>query len=91
MNISVNNIIPVTEARAKLGDLTEEVSGGKYIILTKGGEPKAAIVDVDYLSKLEDTVSKLYQKTFIDPKLMPFTREFSDTEIAEWLKEDKLN
>ena len=91
MNISVNNIIPVTEARSKLGDLAEEVSGDKYIILTKGGEPKAAIVDVNYLSKLEDTVSKLYQKTFIDPKLMPFTREFSDTEIAEWLKEDKLN
>ncbi len=91
MNISVNNIIPVTEARARLGDLTEEVSGSKYIVLTKGGEPKAAIVDVDYLTKLEDTVNKFYQKTFIDPKLLPYTREFSDTEIAEWLREDKLN
>lgn len=91
MNVTVNSIVPVTEARARLGDLTEEVSGNKYIILTKGGEPKAAIVDVDYLANLEEAVGKIYQKTFIDPKLLAFIRDFTDGEISEWLREDKLN
>lgn len=26
----------------------------------------------------------------IDPKLLPLTRKFTDKEIAEWEKEDKL-
>ena len=31
-----------------------------------------------------------FQKTFIDPKLLPYTREFSDKEIDEWLTADKI-
>ncbi|OGH22176.1 MAG: hypothetical protein A3F31_05245 [Candidatus Levybacteria bacterium RIFCSPHIGHO2_12_FULL_38_12] len=90
MNISSSNIIPVTEARNKLGNLTEKVSGEQYIVLTKGGSPKAALVDLEYLTKLEKEVKRIYQKTFIDKKLLSYTREFSDTEIAAWEKEDAL-
>ena len=90
MNISADNIIPITEARSKLGNLAYVVTGENYFILTKGGNPKAALVDVQYLAKLQNTVKKLYQKTFIDPSLLPFTREFTDKEISEWLKEDTL-
>ena len=90
MNISPSDIIPVTEARSKLGDLTEEVSKDRYIILTKAGKPKAAIVDINYLNKLQDEVRKIYQKTYIDPTLLPLTRKFTDEEIKEWLEEDKL-
>jgi hypothetical protein len=35
-------------------------------------------------------VKKIYGKTFIDPKLIKYTREFSDEEIKEWEKEDVL-
>lgn len=80
----------MTQARSKLGDLAEKVSGEQYIVLTKGGNPKAALVDIDYLTKLEKEVKRLYQKTFIDKKLLPYTREFTNTEIAQWEAADSL-
>jgi len=90
MNISPANIIPVSEARTKLGKLTEQVSGQDYVVLTKGGNPKAALVDIQYLTRLQQELSKLYRKTYIDRTLLPFTREFSDSEIEQWQKEDTL-
>lgn len=89
-NISPDNIIPLTKARGKLGDLVSKTDGEDYYILTKGGSPQAALVDIKYLTKLQKMVAKICKKTYIDPNLLPFTREFSDTEIAEWEKEDKL-
>ena len=83
-------IEPITQARSKLGDLTAQVHGDRYIVLTKSGAPKAALVDINYLTTLEKTVKKIYKKTFIDPKLLPFTREFSNREIQAWLAEDQL-
>lgn len=90
MRVTPTNIIPITEARSILGDLTEAVKGENYVILTKSGSPKAAIVDIDYLARLEKAVTKIYEKTFIDPKLLPFTREFSSEEIEAWNQEDVL-
>ena len=86
----MTTIIPVTKARGKLGSLVEKVYGEDYVVLTKGGSPKAALVDVSYLTRLEEDIRRIYRKTFIDPKLSKFTREFSDNEIEEWLKEDQL-
>ena len=90
MNILPANIIPITWARSRLGDLTKDISGDNYIILTKGGSPKAALVDIKYLARLQQEVERLNKKTFIDPSLLPFTRKFTDGEINEWLKEDNL-
>lgn len=84
------NIVPITKARGKLGNLAEKVSKNNYIILTKDGSPKAALVNVSYLANLEKQVKKIYGKTFIDPKLLKYTREFTDKEIKEWEKEDAL-
>ncbi len=83
-------IVPITKARGKLGALAEKVAGEDYVVLTKGGAPKAALVDFSYLTKLQNEVRKIYKKTFIDPKLLKYTREFNDKEIEEWLKEDEL-
>ncbi len=58
------NILPITQARGKLGDLAKKVSGGDYVVLTKGGVPEAALVDYNYLLKLEKA-----SKQFI-PKLI---------------------
>ena len=41
-------------------------------------------------ANLENQVKKTYKKTFIDPKLLKYTREFTKTEIKEWKKEDIL-
>lgn len=39
---------------------------------------------------LEDQVKKANKKTFIDPKLLKYTREFTKAEIENWRKEDAL-
>lgn len=90
MQNMTSSIIPVTKARDILGNLTEEASSDNFFILTKGGSPQAAIVNYDYLIKLQNAVTKFYQKTYIDSSLLPFTREFSDAEINAWQKEDVL-
>ncbi|KKQ28443.1 MAG: hypothetical protein A3H17_01190 [Candidatus Levybacteria bacterium RIFCSPLOWO2_12_FULL_37_14] len=82
------NIIPITKARSELGNLADQATKDNYIILTKDGSPKVALVDIQYLTSLENQVKKTYRKTFIDPKLLRYTREFSDEEIKEWEKED---
>lgn len=81
-------ILPITKARSKLGDLAEQVQGNKYVILTKSGSPKVALVDIAYLRRLQDDLNKLYKKTYITPDLLPYTRIFSDKEIATWEAED---
>ena len=83
-------IIPITQARSMLGKLAQKVSGGNYILLTKGGKPKAALVDADYLKRLEEDVRRVYQKTFINKETVPYTRKFSEEEIKKWQKEDSL-
>jgi len=90
MNLLLNPIISITKARGKLGDLTKKTKGKNFIILTKGGKPEAALVDIQYLAKLQRDLAKTYQKTFIDVSLLPYTREFSNKEISGWEKEDQL-
>lgn len=90
MNTPASTIIPVTKARSKLGELAEKVNKDNYIILTKGGSPKAAIVDIEYLNALQKDIKNLYKKTFIDPQLLSYTREFTDGEIDQWQKDDDL-
>jgi len=91
-NISPNivDIIPITRARAKLGQLTEKARGENYIVLTKGAKTRTALVDLEYLNRLQEEIKKIYGKTFIDPNLLPYTRIFSDKEIKEWQEEDSL-
>lgn len=89
--MSYGNIIPMTKARSSLSDLAKRAKGENYIVITKGGEPKVALVDINYLEKLEEEITKIYGKTFIDPTMLPLTREFTDKEIARWKKEDKLD
>lgn len=38
--------------------------------------------------KFTEISTKDLQKTFIDPKFLKYTREFSDEEIKDWKKED---
>lgn len=90
MNLSNPKIVPISEARAKLSDLVNKASGSNYFLLTKGGRPEVALVDIKYLEKLEADLFKIYQKTYIDPRLLSLTREFSNEEINQWLEEDKI-
>lgn len=86
----MKNILPITKARGKLGDLASLAVANNYFVLTRGGTPTVALVDIKYLLKLENTIKQVTQKTFIDPKLDKYTREFSDKEVLEWENEDQL-
>lgn len=88
--MNINNVVPITKARGRLGDLANLAVASNYFVLTKGGNPSVALVDLAYLKKLESIVKQVTQKTFIDPKLDKFTREFSEKEITEWQSEDQL-
>ena len=57
------NIIPITKARSELGNLADQATKDNYIILTKDGSPKVALVDIQYLTSLENQVKKTYRKT----------------------------
>lgn len=90
MSLQTTNIIPITQARTKLGDLASLAIADNYFLLTKGGNPTVALVDFKYLKKLENIVSQMYQKTYIEPKLEKYSRNFSDQKIKEWQIEDQL-
>ncbi len=89
MNLNNQPIIPVSEARSQLTKLVSKAKENKIVLLSKSGKIKAALVDVDYLEKLQADLERLYGKTYIDPSLLPLTRQFSNSEIEQWLKEDQ--
>lgn len=86
----IETIVPLADARAEIGRLTDKLKEFKTIILTKRGRPKAVLVEVDYWEKILKQLQVLTTKTFIKKDLLPYTREFSNQEISDWQKEDQL-
>lgn len=56
MAISASDVIPLSQARANLSDLADQVKAGAEKIITKNGESYIALVDtqrLDYYHQLE--------------------------------------
>lgn len=56
MAFTAGDVIPLTQARATLSDLVEQVKAGAEKIITKNGESYVAIIDsqrLDYYHQLE--------------------------------------
>ncbi len=56
MGISVNDVVPFSQARANLSDLAEQVKAGAEKIITKNGESYVALINaerLDYYHRLE--------------------------------------
>lgn len=56
MAITASDVVPLTQARANLSDLVEQVKAGAEKIITKNGESYVAIIDsqrLDYYHQLE--------------------------------------
>jgi prevent-host-death family protein len=56
MAFSASDVVPLTQARANLSDLVEQVKAGVEKIITKNGESYVAIIDserLDYYHQLE--------------------------------------
>jgi len=57
MGLRTSDIVPISEARARLTELADEVVGGAEKVLTKNGASFVAIVDarkLDYYHALEE-------------------------------------
>ena len=56
MTITAKDVIPLTQARAKLSELADEVKAGAEKIITRNGESYVALIDaarLDYYHRLE--------------------------------------
>jgi len=56
MSITVRDVIPLTQARATLSELADEVKAGAEKVITKNGESYVALIDadrLDYYHRLE--------------------------------------
>ena len=56
MGFSANDVIPLTQARANLSELADQVKAGAEKIITKNGESYVALIDaqrLDYYHQLE--------------------------------------
>jgi len=56
MALSVSDVIPLSQARANLSELAEQVRAGAEKIITKNGESYVALIDaqrLDYYHQLE--------------------------------------
>jgi len=59
MSIRAQDVVPISEARARLTELAEDVVAGAEKVLTKNGAAFVAIVDakkLDYYHELEPNV-----------------------------------
>ena len=56
MSISASDVVPFTQARAKLSELADQAKAGAEKIITKNGESYVALIDadrLDYYHRLE--------------------------------------
>lgn len=56
MSISAADVIPLSQARANLSELADQVKGGSEKIITKNGESYVALIDsarLDYYHQIE--------------------------------------
>ena len=56
MAITAKDVIPFSDARARLSEIADEVKGGAEKIITKNGESYVALIDtdrLDYYHRLE--------------------------------------
>lgn len=62
MNLNAQDVVPISEARARLTELSDEVVAGAEKLLTKNGAAYVAIVDarkLDYYHALEEEHANL--------------------------------
>lgn len=52
LKVPIDRILSITEARSRLSELIDEATSDDFWVLTKGGKPRVAIVDVAYLDRL---------------------------------------
>ena len=75
LEVDVNNILPVTEARAKIANLVDEVMKGNVYVLTRGGKPAVVVAPVDMVQ------NQLVKKTNPNSKLTTQSTSFNPVAV----------
>jgi len=52
LTVSLDQIIPFSQARANLSDLVDKVKGQYFLVITKRQQSKVALIDTNYLATL---------------------------------------
>jgi prevent-host-death family protein len=52
MLVDLERIVPLTEARARIGEIVESAVGDRFWVIAKSGKPKVAVIDIQYLDDL---------------------------------------
>jgi len=55
LKVPIDKIMPVTEVRANISKVINDVEGGDLYVLTRGGKPTAVIAPIDYIKKCTET------------------------------------
>ena len=58
MNISLQKIIPFSQARSTLSDLVDRVNREQFFVISKQNKQKAVLVDIDYFQNLQKELEK---------------------------------
>ena len=53
LQVSLDQIVPFSKARADLSSLLEKLAKKDYFVIAKKYQPKAAVVSIPYLTKLQ--------------------------------------
>lgn len=54
LQVPIDKILPVTEARANISKLVDDVEKGDIYVLTRGGKPAVCLVSIEYIKKLTE-------------------------------------
>lgn len=92
LEVDVKNILPVTDARARIATLVDEVMAGELYVLTRGGKPAVVVLPIDLAEKfLVKRANTPNTPAAQSPKFMPVrvqTKEELPAKILE--KEETL-
>jgi len=90
LKVSLENIIPLTYARDHFSSIVAEVQKDKLYILTKGGKPAIALIDVRYLEQItaggfkkeqiEKDIEKIPEQVG-KPKMLEHEQEIRDKKL----------
>lgn len=75
LKVELDKILPVTEARAKIATVVDDVAKGNVYVLTRGGKPIVLVAPIDFLDKKvakeKTSVEAVSENKSIQPNLKP--------------------
>jgi prevent-host-death family protein len=72
MAFSVRDIIPLTQARARLSELADAARGGEDKIITKNGESYVALISADKLAYFQQLERERLHLLFLEDARVAF-------------------